>query len=49
MVFENGIYDATVPRAENALEVQVDMTGSLIRDSSSRVASGRRMLVSGTP
>lgn len=48
MVFENGIYDAIVPRAKYALDHD-DLTGSLSRDSSSRVASGRRMLVSRTP
>jgi hypothetical protein len=48
MVFENGIYDAMVPRAEYALDHD-DLIGSLRRDSSSMVAIGRRMLVRETP
>jgi len=47
MVFENGIYDAMFPRTEYALDH--DLTGSPIRASSSSVANGRRILVSGTP
>jgi hypothetical protein len=48
MVFENGMCDAMVPRAEYALDHD-DLTGSLSRASSSMVASGMRMLLSGTP
>ena len=48
MVFENGMNDAIVPMTEYALD-NGDLTGSLRRDSSSKVGSGRRMLVSGTP
>jgi hypothetical protein len=48
MVFEKGMYDATVPIAEYTLDHD-DLTGSLSRDSSSRVAIGSWMLVSGTP
>jgi hypothetical protein len=49
MTLEKGIYDATAPIAEYTPDVQVNLTGSLRRDSSSSVASGRRILVSGTP
>jgi hypothetical protein len=48
VVFENGMYDAMVLSGEYALSHD-DLTGSLSPDSSSRVASGRRILVSGTP
>jgi hypothetical protein len=48
MVFEKGMYDAMVPRAGYALDHD-DLTGSLSRASSSMVAIGSWMLVSGTP